>query len=237
MPVATALENKPLSRQAMCNRLAMEFQDGWLVNLGAGIPTLCSNYDFKDKTIIFHSENGILGYGPIAPAGEENVHLVNAGNDYVALVPHTAIVHHADSFALIRGGHVDVVVMGAYEVAENGDLANWKIGGRKGGAIGGAMDLAVGAKRVYIVMEHATRDGKPRLRERCEVPVTALGCVDLVCTNLGLFEIKDGAFVMREIAPGYTPDEVRAVTEGEFVVPDDLRPFRLLRDEDSRRAS
>lgn len=224
----TAVERKPLSRQAMCDRLAMEFQDGWVVNLGAGIPTLCSNYDFKDKTIIFHSENGILGYGSIAPVGEENVHLVNAGNDYVTLVPETAIVHHADSFAIIRGSHVDVVVMGAYEVAENGDLANWKIGGRRGGAIGGAMDLAVGAKRVFIAMEHTTRDGQPRLRKRCAVPLTALDVVDLVCTNLGLFEVTGGAFVMREIAPGYTPDEIRAVTEGGLIVPDDLREFRVV---------
>ncbi len=222
-----AVEKTPLNRQAMCDRLAMEFQDGWVVNLGAGIPTLCSNYDFSDKTIIFHSENGILGYGSIAPVGEENVHLVNAGNDYVTLVPETAIVHHADSFALIRGGHVDVVVMGAYEVAENGDLANWKVGGRRGGAIGGAMDLAVGAKRVFIAMEHTTRDGKPRLRKRCAVPITALGVVTLVCTNLGLFEIVDQAFMLREIAPGYTPDDIRAVTEGKLIVADGLREFRI----------
>ena len=222
-----AVEKTALSRQAMCDRLAMEFRDGWVVNLGAGIPTLCSNFDFKDKTIIFHSENGILGYGSIAPVGEENVHLVNAGNDYITLVPETAIVHHADSFAIIRGGHVDVVVMGAYEVAENGDLANWKIGGRRGGAIGGAMDLAVGAKRVFIAMEHTTRDGKPRLRKRCAVPITALSVVNLVCTNLGLFEIVDEAFVLREIAPGYTPDDIRAVTEGRLIVPDGLREFRI----------
>ena len=158
-----AMARTPLSRQAMCNRLAMEFEDGWVVNLGVGMPTLCSNYDFKDKTVIFHSENGVIGYGPLAPEGQEDLHLVNAGVQYVTLNRGAAIVHHADSFALIRGGYVDVTVMGAYEVAENGDFANWKTAGRKGGGIGGAMDLAVGAKRVYIAIEHTTREGLPRL--------------------------------------------------------------------------
>jgi 3-oxoacid CoA-transferase B subunit len=207
----------------MCDRVAMEFEDGWVVNLGAGIPTLCSNFDFGDKMIVFHSENGVLGYGPIAAAGEENPYLVNAGNDYVTLVPYTAVVHHADSFALIRGGHVDAVVMGAYEVAQNGDLANWKIAGRRGGAIGGAMDLAVGAKRVLIVMEHVTRDGRPRLRRRCAMPLTAIGCVDMVVTNLGLFDVRDEAFNLREIAPGVTVEEIRALTEGDVEVCAELR--------------
>jgi len=217
-----------LTRQQMCDRVAMEFQDGWVVNLGAGIPTLCSNFDFADKTIIFHSENGILGYGPIAPAGKEIPHLVNAGNDYVTLVPETVIVHHADSFALIRGGHVDAVVMGAYEVSEAGDLANWKLPGRRGGAIGGAMDLAVGARRVYIIMEHMTRDGRSRLRRQCEAPLTAIGVVGAVCTNLGFFAIENNAFVLREIAPGLSPDAVQAATEGKLVIPSDVPVVRTV---------
>ena len=139
-----------LDRQTMCNRLAMEFQDGWVVNLGVGMPTLCSNYDFKDRTIVFHAENGVIGYGPLAPEGDEDLHLVNAGVQYVTLKQGAAIVHHADSFSLIRAGYVDVTVMGAYEVGEKGDFANWRTAGRKGGGIGGAMDLAVGAKpRIY----------------------------------------------------------------------------------------
>jgi len=230
MPVTLTAHNdrQTITRQMMCDRLAMEFQDGWVVNLGAGIPTLCSNFDFGDRTIILHSENGILGYGRIAPLGEEDVDTVNAGNDYITTVPQTAIVDHADSFALIRGGHVDVVVMGAYEVAANGDLGNWKITGRRGGAIGGAMDLAVGARFMHIVMEHTTRDGQPRLRQRCTVPLTAVGVVDLVVTNMGLFTITDNSFVLKEIVPGYSVEEVKAVTEGSLVISDDLSEFKRL---------
>ena len=220
------MEKQSLSRQTRCDRLAMEFQDGWVVNLGIGMPTLCSNYEFNDKTIIFHSENGVIGYGPVAPVGEEDVYLVNAGRQYVTLRPGAAIVHHADSFALIRGGYVDVTVMGAYEVAENGDFANWKTAGRMGGGIGGAMDLAVGAKRVFVAMDHTTRDGRPRLLKRCTLPVTAVEVVKLVATNLGLFETTSQGFVLREIAPGYTPEEVQSVTEARLVIPNDMKEFQ-----------
>ncbi len=216
-----------LERQAMCDRLAMEFQDGWIVNLGVGMPTLCSNYSDPSREIINHAENGVVGYGPLAKEGEVDRHLVNAGGQSVTPLPGMACVHHADSFMMIRGGMIDVTVMGAYEVAENGDFANWRIPSRKGGGIGGAMDLAAGAKRVFIAMEHTTRDGKPRLRKRCAVPITALGVVHLVCTNLGLFEIVDEAFMLREIAPGYTPDDIRVVTEGKLIVADGLREFRI----------
>ena len=216
------MDKVPLTRQAMANRLAMEFQDGWVVNLGVGIPTLCSNFDFSDKTVIFHSENGVIGYGPIVPEGQEDLHLVNAGRQYISLVPGAAIVHHADSFSIIRGGYVDASVLGAYEVAENGEFANWKRKGRKGGGIGGAMDLAVGAKRVFIVMEHTTRDGEPRLLRRCTLPVTAIGVVKLVVTSLGLFEVTSGGFLLKEIAPGYTPQEVQSVTEARLIVSKDL---------------
>ena len=220
------MEKTALSRQTMCDRLAMEFQDGWVVNLGVGMPTLCSNFDFSDKTIIFHSENGVIGYGPLAPEGEEDIHLVNAGGQYVTIVPGAAIVHHADSFSMIRGGYVDVTVLGAYEVAENGDFANWKTAGMKGGGIGGAMDLAVGAKRVFIAMEHTTRDGRPRLVNRCTLPVTAVGVVKLVVTNLGLFEVTPVGFLLKEIAPGYTPEEVQAATEARLTISDDLKEFQ-----------
>ena len=165
----TTADKPRLSRQTMCDRLAMEFQDGWIVNLGVGMPTLCSNYleCEPDKEIIFHSENGVIGYGPLAPAGEEDRHLVNAGGQNVVALPGMAIVHHADSFGLIRKGMVDVTVMGAYEVSENGDFANWRIPVRKGGGIGGAMDLAACAKRVFIAMEHNQRNGAPRVLKRC----------------------------------------------------------------------
>ena len=221
------MQKTALDRQTMCNRLAMEFGDGWIVNLGVGMPTLCSNYDFGDKTIIFHSENGVIGYGPLKPEGEEDLHLVNAGGQHITLHEWGAIVHHADSFAMIRGGYIDVTVMGSYEVAENGDFANWKTAGRKGGGIGGAMDLAVGAKRVFVAMEHTTREGQPRLLKRCNLPVTAVGVVTKVVTNLGLFEVTPEGFVLREMAPGYSPEEVQEVTEARLIIPKDLRELQV----------
>ena len=220
------MEKKPLDRQTMCDRLAMEFQDGWMVNLGVGMPTLCSNYGFGDRSVIFHSENGVIGYGPLSPKGEEDVDLVNAGGQYVTLVKGAAIIHHADSFSLIRGGYLDVTVLGSYEVAENGDFANWKTAGRVGGGIGGAMDLAVSAKRVFIAMEHTTRDGLPRLLKRCALPVTAVGVVKLVATNLGLFEVTPEGFLLKEIAPGYTPEDIQAVTEARLNISENLLEFR-----------
>ena len=218
---------KGLSRQQMCDRLAMEFEDGWIVNLGIGIPTLCSNFDFGDKEIIFHSENGVIGYGPLAAPGKEDLHLVNAGGQHVTLRPGAAIVHHADSFALIRSGKIDVTVLGAYEVAENGDFANWKMAGLPGGGIGGAMDLAACAKHVFVAMEHQTRDRKPRLVERCALPPTARGVVNFVVTNYGLFEVTKEGLALREIAPGVTVDEIKAATGCNLIIPKEVPPVRL----------
>jgi len=220
-------EKPRLERQAMCDRLAMEFQDEWIVNLGVGMPTLCSNYIDPGKDIIFHSENGVIGFGPLAPEGQEDRHLVNASGQNVTVRPGMAIVHHADSFALIRSGMVDVTVMGAYEVAENGDFANWRIPSRKGGGIGGAMDLAACAKRVFIVMEHVTREGEPRLLERCNLPITAPGVVTLVSTDLGLFEVTAQGFKLRECAEGWSPEDIQDQTGAKLAIADDLRGFRL----------
>ena len=220
-------EKQPLDRQAMADRIAMEFQDGWVVNLGIGIPTLCSNFAHVNKEIIYQSENGLVNYGPIAVEGEEDLLLVNAGGQYVIPLPGMAVLDHADSFALIRSGYVDVTVLGAYEVAANGDFANWRVAGRKGGGIGGAMDLAVGAKNVFIIMEHTTRDGQPRLVERCALPVTAVGVVKLVATSLGLFVVGPDGFVLKEIAPGYSPDEVQAATGAKLTIADDVREFQV----------
>ena len=222
------MADKPrLERQAMCDRLAMEFQDEWIVNLGVGMPTLCSNYVDPSKEIIYHSENGVIGYGPLAPEGQEDKHLVNAGGQNVTAKPGMAIIHHADSFALIRGGMIDVTVMGAYEVAENGDFANWRIPNRKGGGIGGAMDLAACAKRVFIAMEHNTRDGKPRMLKQCILPLTAPGAVTLVSTDLGLFEITPQGFKLLENAPGWSPDDIQELTDAKLTVADNLKEFRL----------
>jgi 3-oxoacid CoA-transferase B subunit len=203
---------KGWNRQQMADRVAREFQDGWIVNLGVGLPTLCSNTDIGDRTVIYHSENGVIGYGPIAEAGKEDLNLVNAGGQNVTLNPGAAVVHHADSFGIIRGGRIDATVMGAYEVACNGDFANWKVAGAKGGGIGGAMDLAACAKRVFIILEHTMRDGKPRLVPRCALPVTARGVVTVAATNLGMFEPTGEGFRVRELAPGVTLEEVRAAT-------------------------
>jgi len=218
---------KRLSRQQMANRLAQEFQDGWLVNLGIGIPTLCSNYNHEGKEIIYHSENGVIGYGSIYPKGKEDLHLVNAGGQYVSLVPGASIMHHADAFAVIRNGMLNLTVLGAYEVAETGDFANWKTAGRKGGGIGGAMDLAMGAKQVFIAMQHTTRDGKPRLLQRCTLPITALRVVNLVVTDLGLFQVTDDGFLMREIAPGYQISEVQELTAAKLIVANDIKEMKV----------
>ncbi|MCC6720174.1 MAG: 3-oxoacid CoA-transferase subunit B [Acetobacteraceae bacterium] len=216
-----------LARQQIADRVAQEFQDGWIVNLGVGMPTMCSNTPI-DTDIIYHSENGVIGYGPVLPAGQEDLHLVNAGGQNVSLKPGAAVVHHADSFAIIRSGRIDVTVLGIYEAACNGDFANWKVAGAKGGGIGGAMDLAACAKNVFVILEHTTRDGKPRLLKECALPVTARGRVSLVATNLGLFKPLGDRFLLREIAPGVTVDQIRAATGAPIEVPADLKTIQTL---------
>ena len=218
---------KGLSRQQMADRMALEFRDGWIVNLGVGIPTLCSNTDLGDVDFIYHSENGVIGYGAVAHEGQEDLNLVNAGGQNVTMKPGGSIVHHADSFGIIRGGHIDATVMGAYEVSMTGDFANWKLKGQKGGGIGGAMDLAACAKRVFIILEHVTRRNEPRLVDTCGLPITAKGVVTLVSTNFGLFEPTGTGFLLREIAPGLTVDEIREKTGGVLTVADNLRAVKL----------
>lgn len=214
----------------MANRIAMEFQDGDVVNLGIGIPTLCSNFVHHNKTIFYQSENGLVNYGPIAFPGEENPELVNAGGQYVIEIPGMAILDHADSFGLIRSGYVDITVLGAYEVAENGDFASWKLANARGGSIGGAMDLAVGAKKVFLILEHTTKDGQSRLVEKCKLPVTAVGVVGLVATNLGLFQINENGFVLTEIAPGYSTQDVADQTDANLAISPKLKLFRTMSD-------
>ena len=200
------------TRQQMADRVAREFGDGWVVNLGIGIPTLCSNTDIGDREVTYHAENGVIGYGPVLPVGQEDLHLVNAGGQNVSLNAGGSIVHHADSFGIIRSGRIDATVMGAYEVSATGDFANWKLAGAKGGTIGGAMDLAVGAKRVFIILEHTQRGGAPRLVRECSLPVTARGVVTLACTNYGLFEPAGEGFRVRELAPGVGVEAAQAAT-------------------------
>jgi 3-oxoacid CoA-transferase B subunit len=208
----------------MARRLAREFQDGWIVNLGTGMPTMCSDFVPEDRTVIFHAENGVIGYGHRAKSLEEaSQYLTNAGGQAVTLEPFAAFVHHADSFALVRKGLLNAAVLGAYEVGTNGDLANWRIAGNKGGGIGGAMDIASCAQQVFAILEHTTRDGQPRLLPKTNLDVTAPGCVTLVMTDLGLFKPTGSGFRILEIAPGYSVEEVQAVTGAPLEVDSDIK--------------
>lgn len=217
-----------LTRDMMAARVTAEFQDGWIANLGVGMPTMCSDFLPADKFIVLHSENGLIGYGRAAPVEEAGPYVVNAGVLPVLLQDYAAILHHADAFGVIRGGHLDVGVLGAYEVAANGDFANWKTAvGKPGGGIGGAMDIAACAQRIFIMMEHTLRDGRPRLLKQCNLPITAPGVVKLVMTDLGLFEPTGDGFRILEIAPGFTVDEVAALTDAPLETSPNLREVQL----------
>ncbi|HVI86673.1 MAG TPA: 3-oxoacid CoA-transferase subunit B [Dongiaceae bacterium] len=194
---------RPLSRLEMAARVARDIPEGWYVNLGIGVPTLIADAIPPEREVILHSENGLLGMGPVPAVGEEDPWLINAGKQFVTLRPGGSFFHHADSFAMIRGGHLDLCVLGAFEVARNGDIANWATSAADAApAVGGAMDLAAGAKRIWVVMEHLTKDGKSRLVERCSYPLTALGVVERVYTNLAVLDVTPAGFAVREIIPG-----------------------------------
>ena len=210
-----------LTREQLAQRCAREFQDGWIVNLGVGMPTLCSDYVLEGRRVIFHSENGVIGYGRGAQGDEVDPYVTNAGGQPVTLQPFAAFVSHAESFALVRSGRLDCGVLGAYQVAVNGDFANWKLPGNIGGGIGGAMDIASCAKRLFLMMDHIVND-QPRLLERCTLPITAPGVVKLVVTNLGVFEPTGEAFLMKEIAPGYSTEEVVKLTGAPVIVDPNL---------------
>jgi len=204
---------KPLTREQMAARLAQDIPDGWFVNLGIGVPTLVSNYVAGDKEVIFHSENGLLGVGPAPDAEHVEPWLINAGKQYVTLLPGASTFNSAESFGIIRGGHLDLAVLGGYEVAENGDLANWSTGANDAGpAVGGAMDLGAGAKQVWVVMDHTTKQGVSKLVEKCTYPLTALGSVTRVYTNIAVIDVTTDGFVLREAAPGWTFEEVQERT-------------------------
>ena len=208
---------KPWTRHEMAARLARDISDGWFVNLGIGIPTLVANYVGDDKEVIFHSENGVIGIGP-AP-GEDDIEpwLINAGKQYITLKQGGSYVHHADSFAMIRGGHLDLCVLGAYDVSKTGDIANWALSETDTApAVGGAMDLAVGAKRLWVLMEHTTKDGKPRLMNQCAYPLTASGTVSRVYTNLAVLDITEAGFRVMDMAPGVSREYLQERTEAEL---------------------
>ncbi len=219
------MAGKPrLTREQIAQRAARELPDGGYVNLGWGIPNLIADYLPPGITVYFHSENGILGMGRRAKPGEEDYDLVDAMKVPVTLVPGASFFHQADAHLMTRGGHLDVAVLGGFQVSEKGDLANWKIPGAKGsGAIGGAMDIAAGTKTLIVCMEHTTKEGAPKIVRECTYPLTGLACVATIITDLAVIDVEPEGLTLREVAPGWTADEVQALTGTKLTVPDNVQ--------------
>jgi 3-oxoacid CoA-transferase B subunit len=216
-----------LDERTIALRVAKEFEDGSVVNLGYGMPALCTDLIPEDRTIFFQSENGVLGFGPLSTDKEKDYEFINASDQPITPLPGMCLFDSAASFDMIRGGQIDVAVLGAYQVSEKGDLANWGRPGRPATGVGGAMDLAAGAKKVIVAMLHCTKEGKPRIVKQCAYSVTARQCVSLIVTDLAVIEVSKGRLMLKEIAPGWTPEEVQALTEPELVVAPDLREITL----------
>jgi 3-oxoacid CoA-transferase subunit B len=221
-----------LSREAIAMRIAKEFFDGAIVNLGIGIPTLCSSFVPEGMQVTYHSENGTLGFGRVVTeddmANYADIDLTNAGGQYVYPKPGMCFFHHADSFAMIRGGRIDIAVLGVLEVNEKGDLANWMFPGRGVGNIGGGMDLAFCAKRIIGATEHTTKDNKPKLVKQCSIPLTAPHCMDMIVTDIAVIKFTPQGPVLKEVAPGWTAAEVQELTEAKLIVAEDLKDIELL---------
>lgn len=207
-----------LDKNAIAKRIAQEVQDGYYVNLGIGIPTLVANYVRDDISVEFQSENGILGMGPFPWEGEEDADLINAGKQTITALPGASFFDSATSFSMIRGKHVDLTILGAMEVAENGDIANWKIPGKMVKGMGGAMDLVASAENIIVAMMHTNRAGESKLLKRCTLPLTGVGCVKKIVTNLAVLEVVKDGFLLLETAPGVTIDEIKAATEGNLII-------------------
>ncbi len=215
----------PLNRQQIAQRMAQEVQTGYIVNLGIGIPSLVANYVPNEKGVYFQSENGLLGLGPFPTQEQVDPDLINAGKQTVTYQKGASFFSSADSFAMIRGGHVDLTILGAMEVDTQGSLANWMIPGKMIKGMGGAMDLVAGAKKVIVAMQHTDKEGNSKLRKACQLPLTGVGCVHKVVTDWGVFDIKDGAFILTEHAPDLNPHEIKEKTEGLVIISSTCRPM------------
>jgi 3-oxoacid CoA-transferase B subunit len=225
------MSKEKLSREAIAMRIAREFFDGAVVNLGIGIPTLCSSFVPEGMQITYHTENGALGFGSVVTEDDKSLYadidLTNAGGQYVYAKPGMSFFSHADSFAMIRGGRIDISVLGVLEVSEKGDLANWMFPGRGVGNIGGGMDLAFCAKRLIGATEHTTKDNKPKLVKQCSIPLTAPRCMDMVVTDIAVIKFTPAGPILKEVAPGWTAEEVQSLTEAQLIIPDDLKEIEL----------
>ena len=220
-------EKERLDRAIIAMRVAKELPPGATVNLGIGIPTLVSMFVADDSIVFYHSESGVLNCGPLAEDGNEDIDLINAGGQFLEPVPGMAYFSSVDAFAMIRGGHVDVTILGAHQVSATGDLANWMLPDRGVGNIGGAMDLAAGAEKVIVAMEHNDRNGSPKVVEECSFPLTGKGCVSLVVTDVAVLEPTPEGMALREAAPGWTPEDVQAVTGAKLIIPDAVAEYEV----------
>lgn len=227
MQATESVADSRLTERQIAWKVARVLQEGWYVNLGIGIPLHIVNYIPDDREVILHSENGILGMGTRPPVGEEDPDLVNAGKEPVTLRPGGCFFSQADSFAMVRGGHIDVAVMGALQVSERGDLANWMIPGHELGNIGGAMDLAAGARQVWVAMEHCTKDGKPKILKHCTYPLTAPDCVKMIFTDIAVIQITEAAPLLLETAPGWKPQDVQKLTEPKLLFTEPVKVMDL----------
>jgi 3-oxoacid CoA-transferase B subunit len=216
-----------LTKEQIAQRIAQELKDGYYVNLGIGIPTLVANYIPEGIEVILQSENGMLGMGPFPEKGNADADLINAGKQTVTLNPGGAFFDSATSFAMIRGGHVDLTVLGAFEVSEKGDIASWKIPGKMVKGMGGAMDLVASAKNIIVAMQHSSKDGQAKLLKECSLPLTGICCVKKIVTDLAVIDVTDEGFVLLERAPGVSVEEIKKVTEGRLIVKGDIPEMKF----------
>ena len=220
-------DKERLPRDIVAMRVAKELPDGSYVNLGIGIPTMVSSFVPEGRTVFYHSESGILNCGPLAEEGNEDIDLINAGGQYVQIIDGMSFFDSAEAFAMIRGGHVDVTVLGSHQVSATGDLANWMLPQRGVGNVGGAMDLATGASGVIVAMEHTDRNGEPKIVQECTFPLTGKGCVYLIVTDLAVIECDGHGLTLKEVAPGWTPEEVQQLTGAILAISPDVKEFEL----------